>query len=77
MVNSGYRTRYTNEKCSGAKASLYMIGKCGQFHAMDIHMEGIPVNYLGQLAQGGVGFYTDRKNWFVHVEDGRVRFWRG
>jgi uncharacterized protein YcbK (DUF882 family) len=44
-------------------------------------MDGIPVNYLGQLAQvaqqGGVGFYTDRKQGFVHVDDGRVRYWRG
>ena len=41
-----------------------MLDMRGQFHAMDIHMDGIPVNYLGQLAQvaqqGGVGFYTDR-----------------
>jgi uncharacterized protein YcbK (DUF882 family) len=81
MVHSGYRTRYTNEKCGGAKASLHMLDMRGQFHAMDIHMDGIPVNYLGQLAQvaqqGGVGFYTDRKQGFVHVDDGRVRYWRG
>ena len=81
MVHSGYRTRYTNEKCGGAKASLHLLDLRGQFHAMDIHMDGIPVNYLGQLAQvahqGGVGFYTDRKQGFVHVDDGRVRYWRG
>ncbi len=80
-VRSGFRTRFTNELCGGARASLHMADPQGYFHAMDIHMEGVPDEYLGRLAalarQGGVGFYTDRKNGFVHIDDGRVRYWRG
>ncbi|PZN74984.1 MAG: hypothetical protein DM484_19865 [Candidatus Methylumidiphilus alinenensis] len=81
VVHSGFRTRFTNELAGGAKASLHMLDPQGFFHAMDIHMDGISPEYLGRLAalarQGGVGFYTDRKNGFVHIDDGRVRYWRG
>ena len=80
VVHSGFRTKFTNEACGGAKASLHKQDANGCFHAMDIHMDGIPVNYLGNLAalahQGGVGFYADRPNGFVHIDDGRVRYWR-
>jgi len=80
-VHSGFRTRFTNERCGGAKASLHMLDPQGFFHAMDIHMAGISPEYLGRLAalarQGGVGFYTDRQDGFVHIDDGRVRYWRG
>ncbi len=80
MVHSGFRTKFTHSACGGAKASLHMQDESGFFHAMDIHMDGIPVNYLGNLAalarQGGVGFYADRPKGFVHIDDGRVRYWR-
>ncbi len=80
VVHSGFRTRLTNEACGGAKASLHMQDGSGYFHAMDIHMDVIPVDYLGRLAalahQGGVGFYADRPRGFVHIDDGRVRVWR-
>jgi len=80
VVHSGFRTTYTNETCGGAKASLHMQDSSGYFHAMDIHMDDIPVDYLGRLAalahQGGVGFYADRPGGFVHIDDGRVRYWR-
>jgi uncharacterized protein YcbK (DUF882 family) len=81
IIHSGFRTRFTNERCGGAKASLHMSDGAGFFHAADIEMDGISPDYLGRLAalahQGGVGFYTDRKHGFVHVDDGRVRYWRG
>lgn len=81
IVHSGYRTRFTNEAVGGARASLHMLDSSGLFHAMDIHVTGISPEYLGRLAalahQGGVGFYTDRKHGFVHIDDGRVRYWRG
>lgn len=80
-VHSGFRTLATNTACGGARASQHLRDGAGYFHAMDIHMEGIPVDYLGRLAalahQGGVGFYSNRKRGFVHVDDGRVRYWRG
>ena len=80
VVHSGFRTKFTNEAVGGAKASLHLQDESGLFHAMDIHMDGIPVDYLGNLAalarQGGVGFYADRPKGFVHIDDGRVRYWR-
>jgi uncharacterized protein YcbK (DUF882 family) len=78
-VHSGYRTQYTNGICRGARASLHMRDGAGYFHAMDIHVNGVSPEYLGRLAalahQGGVGFY--RRKGFVHIDDGRVRYWRG
>ena len=65
MVHSGHRTRYTNEKCDGAKASRYTCLICvGNFTRWISTWTASLVNYLGQLVQvaqqGGVGFYTDR-----------------
>lgn len=80
-VHSGFRTRTTNTACGGARASRHLRDADGYFHAVDIHMTGIPNEYLGRLAalarQGGVGFYTNRRRGFVHIDDGRVRYWRG
>jgi uncharacterized protein YcbK (DUF882 family) len=80
IVHSGFRTKSTNEICGGARASLHMQDSSGCFHAMDIYMDGISVDYLGRLAalarQGGVGFYSDRPRGFVHIDDGRARYWR-
>lgn len=81
IVHSGFRTKYTNELAGGAKASLHMRDGSGFFHAADIRVPGISAEYIGRLAalahQGGVGFYTNRKLGFTHVDDGRVRYWRG
>ena len=81
VVHSGYRTKFTNELVGGARASMHMLDPQGYFHAMDIHMNGVSAEYLGRLAalahQGGVGFYTHRSQEFVHIDDGRVRYWRG
>jgi hypothetical protein len=80
-IHSGYRTKLTNDLCDGARASQHLLKDDGYFHAMDIHMDGIPTEYLGRLAalahQGGVGFYTHRQRGFVHIDNGRVRYWRG
>jgi len=43
VVHSGFRTKFTHSTCGGAKASLHKQDANGCFHAMDIHMDGIPV----------------------------------
>lgn len=73
-ILSGYRSAHTNANTEGAaKNSMHMYGK-----AADIRFPGLPVSYLGQLAQhysaGGVGFYVSSN--FVHVDTGNVRTWR-
>lgn len=75
VINSGHRTDKTNSATEGAaRNSLHKEGK-----AADIRIEGIPIEYLGELARylqgGGVGIYI-RKN-FLHVDCGRIRSWRG
>lgn len=66
----GYRSKETNQhlrKVSHgvAKNSLHMTG-----HAVDIRMEGFPLNKLHDLAKalkaGGVGYYP--KSNFIHID---------
>lgn len=72
-ITSGYRSPQTNAGLEGAaRNSMHMYGK-----AADIRFPGLPVTYLGKLAQrysgGGVGFYISSN--FVHVDTGRIRTW--
>ena len=73
ILTSGYRTEHTNSKTEGAaRNSMHLYGK-----AADIHMEGIPINYLARLMRisggAGIGFYSN----FVHVDTWKERAWRG
>lgn len=73
VVTSGFRTPKTNSSLEGAaKNSMHIQGR-----AVDVRMNGVPVDYLGRLAAifsvGGVGFYTSRN--FNHLDTGNVRYW--
>lgn len=75
MVNSGYRTPWTNANTEGAKKnSLHIKGE-----ASDIWIPNVPVAYLANLAKwlrgGGVGIYPAKK--IIHVDRGEIRQWRG
>lgn len=74
QVNSGYRAPETNSKLEGAARNSMHI----HARAADIVIPGLPVSYIGQLAQhysaGGVGFYYG--SGFVHVDTGRIRTWK-
>jgi uncharacterized protein YcbK (DUF882 family) len=76
-VISGYRSAATNAALRShsdavAEHSLHMQGR-----AIDVRLEGFPTARLRELAlgmrRGGVGFYP--RSDFVHVDNGRVRFW--
>lgn len=76
-VISGYRSPQTNallrRRSSGvAEHSLHIQGR-----AIDVRMAGFPTRKLRELAlgmqRGGVGFYPASD--FVHLDNGRVRFW--
>lgn len=72
-ITSGYRSTTTNAHTEGAaRNSQHLLGA-----AADLKIEGVPMEYLGQLALylqgGGVGFYQDGH---IHVDKGRVRVWR-
>ena len=77
QIISGYRSPATNTSLAAnadgvAKGSLHMQGK-----AIDLHLEGIPLDELRRAAialrGGGVGYYPNSN--FVHVDIGRVRSW--
>ena len=80
-LTSGYRSRETNamlhELDSGVAAnSLHMKGQ-----AADITLPGRPLRKVYETALamrlGGVGYYPDPDDDFVHVDVGRVRRWAG
>ena len=76
-VISGYRSPLTNaalhRHSSGvAEHSLHLQGR-----AIDVRLPGFPTHRLRELAlgmgRGGVGFYA--RSDFVHLDNGRVRYW--
>lgn len=75
---SGYRSKSTNErirkqKGTAARKSLHIYGKAADIRLPD-HKLKILRKAAYQLKGGGVGYYP--KSNFVHVDVGRVRFWR-
>jgi len=77
IITSGFRTQNTNTIVGGAKHSYHMANERGFFHAMDVHMKGVPIETLFDHAmtihQGGVGVYNNKG--FVHVDVGPPRVW--
>jgi uncharacterized protein YcbK (DUF882 family) len=76
LVNSGYRSKATNDRLlreGAARNSLHLRGL-----AVDFRIRGMSNEYLGRLAAilraGGVGFYPSAN--FVHADVGPVRYWR-
>lgn len=78
-IISAFRSPTTNsflrQQSQGvAKGSLHMAGR-----AIDIRMPGCDLSKLHRAAQalkrGGVGLYPGSD--FVHLDTGRVRYWRG
>jgi uncharacterized protein YcbK (DUF882 family) len=76
-VISGYRSAQTNDalrrNSSGvAEHSLHLQGR-----AIDVRLPGVPTHRLRELAlamgRGGVGYYAQSD--FVHLDNGRVRYW--
>ena len=75
ITNSGYRTPHTNANTEGsARNSMHLAGR-----AWDGRVPGVSAESLARfglyLSGGGVGFYRAKN--FVHLDDGRMRFWRG
>ena len=72
-INSGFRTQRHNAALEGAaRNSLHLSGQ-----AADINIRGMEQEQVQRMAAyykvGGVGLY----NSFVHIDTGRVRYWRG
>jgi uncharacterized protein YcbK (DUF882 family) len=76
-VISGYRSPQTNAALRRhshgvAEHSLHLEGR-----AIDVRLPGFPTHRLRELAlgmsRGGVGFYPQLD--FVHLDNGRVRYW--
>lgn len=75
VTTSGYRSPATNAATEGAvRNSMHLHGR-----AWDGRMPGVSGDLLARIALylqgGGVGLYQGKD--FLHVDDGRLRFWRG
>lgn len=72
---SGYRSKKTNRSIKGtAKNSYHLVGR-----ALDLRRSDLTTSELFEIATslraGGVGFYPQAHNKFVHVDTGPVRTW--
>lgn len=79
-VISGYRARETTDSLRRGGAAVANDTSQHQLgNALDFRIEGIPLRVLRDTAwcmqRGGVGYYPEAHNNFVHVDVGRVRFW--
>ncbi len=79
-VVSGYRARETTDALRRGGAAVARDTSQHQLgNALDFRIEGIPLRELRDTAwcmqRGGVGYYPEVHNNFVHVDVGRVRFW--
>lgn len=75
ITTSGYRSPATNAATEGAVRNSFHT----QGRAWDGLMPGVSGELLASIALylqgGGVGLY--RGKGFLHIDDGRLRFWRG
>lgn len=79
-VISGYRARATTDALRRRGAAVASDTSQHQLgNALDFRIRDIPLVELRDTAwclqQGGVGFYPESHNNFIHVDTGRVRFW--
>ncbi len=79
-IISGYRSRQTNEylrkhhHLGVAKHSFHIKARAIDFKIKDRHLKDV-LRVSRLMEFGGVGYYPS--NDFIHVDTGRVRFWRG
>jgi uncharacterized protein YcbK (DUF882 family) len=76
-VLSAYRSPTTNAWLASVSRGVANDSQHMNGNAMDIHMPGVPVFKIQQVARslgmGGVGFYP--RSGFVHIDTGPVRYW--
>jgi uncharacterized protein YcbK (DUF882 family) len=76
-VLSAYRSPTTNAWLASVSRGVANDSQHMNGNAMDIHMPGVPVFKIQQVARslgmGGVGFYP--RSGFVHLDTGPVRYW--
>jgi uncharacterized protein YcbK (DUF882 family) len=76
-VLSAYRSPTTNAWLASVSRGVANDSQHMNGNAMDIHMPGVPVFKIRQVARslgmGGVGFYP--RSGFVHIDTGPVRYW--
>lgn len=79
QVISGYRSVETNDNLRRNGGGQAERSQHSRGTAIDIRVPGVALSEVRDAAwclqNGGVGFYPQSHNNFVHVDTGRVRFW--
>jgi uncharacterized protein YcbK (DUF882 family) len=78
-VISGYRSPRTNAMLASRSSRVSTTSYHMEGMAIDIRLPGCRLEAVREaaldLAAGGVGFYPDERNNFVHLDTGPVRSW--
>lgn len=79
-IISGYRAGETTDALREEGAAVARGTSQHQLGtAIDFRIEGVPLSELRDTAwclqRGGVGYYPETHNRFIHVDSARVRFW--
>lgn len=78
-VISGYRSPESNESLRAAGGKVAKQSQHTMGTAIDIRVPGIDLRTLRDAAWclqgGGLGYYPQARNNFIHVDVARVRFW--
>lgn len=78
-VISGYRSASSNDQLRNGGAKVATVSQHTAGTAIDLRLTGFPLEKLRDLAwcmqSGGVGYYPEAHNNFIHIDTSRVRFW--
>lgn len=75
LLNSGFRHWITNALTEGsAKDSRHLYGGAGDIDIPGVNSAAVSAFGLW-LRGGGIGWYPGKA--FTHIDDGRLRFWKG
>lgn len=78
-VHSGYRSQSTNSMLRKKSKAVAKHSQHVKGTAIDFHIPGISARTLREIAlrmqNGGVGYYPEANNPFIHVDVAEVRHW--
>lgn len=74
-IHSGFRSKSTNNKIeNAARNSMHLYGKAVDFTIPNSDLRNL-LDLGKYFDRGGVGYYPNKG--FIHLDTGRVRYWRG
>lgn len=72
-VSSSYRSPSYNKSQKGATASEHILGNALDIYPINGNVKKLKESVKEIRVSGGIGFYKT----FVHIDEGKKRFWNG